>query len=262
MSLAQRASGQPSLVGRVRTRLSMRPARQRLRDVLLRRSDRVDQATFREDLARRYLLGDGIEIGALHRPLRVPPAARVRYVDLLTREELLATHSSAVYGNPRWVVATDVIDNGERLSSFADASVDFVVANHVLEHAEDPIEALNNFVRVLRPGGILFLTLPDARHTFDASRPRTTLEHLLRDHREGPHGSRKEHYREWARVECLPDDQIAARVAEYAEADTRHHFHVWELDGFLDLLRALGLPIRLELAQAHQDEFAAILRRT
>jgi hypothetical protein len=41
----------------------------------------------------------------------------------------------------------------------------------------------------------------------------------------------------------------------------RHHSHVWELDGFLELLRALDLSVRLELAQAHLDEFAVILRR-
>ena len=180
----------------------------------------------------------------------------------MSREELLATHSSAVYGDPRWVVETDRIDDCERLTTFADGSVDFVIANHILEHTKDPITALSNLARVIRPGGVLFLTLPDARHTFDASRPRTTVEHVVHDHREGPEASREQHYREWAQVDCLPEERIAERVAEYARADTRHHFHVWELDGFIDLLRALPLPTRIELAQAHQDEFAVILRRT
>jgi hypothetical protein len=36
---------------------------------------------------------------------------------------------------------------------------------------------------------------------------------------------------------------------------------VWELDGFLEFLRAVHLPVNLELAQAHLDEFAVILRR-
>jgi SAM-dependent methyltransferase len=245
----------------VRTRLSLRPVRRRLRDVVVGMSDRDDQATFREDLARRYLRGDGIEIGALQRPVRVPAGARVRYVDIMSRAELLATHSSAVYGDPRWVVEPDVIDNGELLSTFADASVDFVIANHILEHTEDPIAALGNFVRVVRPAGVVYITLPDARHTFDASRERTTVEHLLRDHSDGPEVSREQHYREWAQVECLPDHEIPARVAEFARTGTRHHFHVWELEGFLALLDVLDLPVALQLAQAHLDEFAVILRR-
>jgi predicted SAM-dependent methyltransferase len=191
----------------------------------------------------------------------MPRAARVRYVDVLSRDQLLATHSSAVYGDPKWVVETDVIDDGERLATFADGSVDFVVANHMLEHTEDPIATLKHLVRVLRPGGTLFLTLPDARHTFDVSRPLTSVEHLRRDHDEGPSTSRHEHYREWALVECLPEDRIAERVAQFASDGTRHHFHVWELETFLELLGALDLPLRLELAETHLDEFALILRR-
>jgi SAM-dependent methyltransferase len=245
----------------LRARLSLRPLRQAVRDRLLQASDRDDLATFREDLARRYLAGDGIEIGALHRPLRLPPAARVRYVDVMSRDKLLATYSSAVYGNPKWVVPTHVIDNGERLDSFVDQSVDFVIANHMLEHTEDPIATLGHLVRVLRPGGVLFLTLPDARHTFDALRERTTVDHLLRDHQEGPEASREQHYREWAVVECLPEAQIPERVAQFAREGTRNHFHVWELEGFLELLAALDLPARLVHAQTHLDEFAVILRR-
>jgi predicted SAM-dependent methyltransferase len=61
---------------------------------------------------------------------------------------------------------------------------------HVVEHLEDPIGALKHMLRVTRPGGIVLLTLPDGRHRFDARRARTTVEHLLRDHEEGPHASR------------------------------------------------------------------------
>jgi predicted SAM-dependent methyltransferase len=79
-----------------------------------------------------------------------------------------------------------VVDDGARLASFADASQDFVIANHMLEHVEDPIAALEHQLRVLKPGGILYLTLPDARHSFDSPRQRTTVEHLLRDHHDSP----------------------------------------------------------------------------
>lgn len=246
---------------RLRARFSLRPLRQRLRDFALGHTGREDLATFREDLARRYLCGEGIEIGALHRPLRLPRGTHVRYVDVMSRQELLEVHSSAVYGNPRWIVETDVVDDGERLEKFEDGSLDFVIANHMLEHTEDPIGALSHLVRVLRSNGVLFLTLPDPRHTFDALRPRTSVEHLLRDHQEGPHLSREEHYREWARIECLADARIDSRVAEFAEEGARHHFHVWELEDFLTLIRALSLPMQLEHAQAHLDEFAVILRR-
>lgn len=42
---------------------------------------------------------------------------------------------------------------------YADASFDFVMAAHVLEHLPEPLCALKEMVRVLKPGGILFVCL-------------------------------------------------------------------------------------------------------
>ena len=136
-----------------------------------------------------------------------------------------------------------------------------MLANHVLAHIKIP-SARWDRLRVIRPAGTLFITLPDPRHTFDALRPRTTVEHLMRDHREGPHSSRDEHYREWALVECLPQEQAAARVAELAREDARHHFHIWGLEDFLRFVMEAELPWTLEHAQNNHDEFIAILRKT
>jgi hypothetical protein len=118
-------------------------------------------------------------------------------------------------------------------------------------------------MRVLRPGGIALITLPDARFTFDDPRPRTTVEHVLRDHREGPEWSRQAHYEEWARlIEGVPEEGVASRAADYARDDARHHFHVWELEDFLALLRAAELPCELLQAQLSDREFIVVLRRT
>src|SRR5919204_5642917 len=133
--------------------------------------------------------------------------AVVTNVDHAPLEEL-----REIYPEHDWVQAPDVVDEGERLEKFADESLDFVIANHMLEHVEDPIGAVETFLRVLRPGGILFLTLPDARYTFDGRRTRTTIEHLLRDHHEGPEVSRREHYEEIARIiDCVPEEQVPIR---------------------------------------------------
>jgi SAM-dependent methyltransferase len=236
---------------RLRTRVTTR-----LRDVL--RSQPPNWAVVRDDLAFRYLEGDGIEIGALYRPQRVPPGARVRFVDHGDEEEL-----RRVYPDHEWVQAPDVIDEAETLAKFEDESLDFVVVNHVIEHVEDPVQALNTFLRVLRPGGILFITLPDARDNFDARRELTTVEHVLRDHREGPEVSRRDHYEEWAHVieGAVEPEDVARRADEFAAAGTRNHFHVWRLDTFLQLLFALDLPVEIEAAQTTGFEFAVVLRK-
>lgn len=241
---------------------SRQALRRRLREIALRPGRYAEAEGRREELAVRYLRGEGIEIGALHRPLWVPEAAKVRYVDHMSRDELLRA-ADGVYGRASAVVETDVVDDGARLARFGDESLDFVIANHVLEHIDDPIAALSNWARVLRPDGVLFLTLPDARHTwFDAPRPRTTVEHVLRDHADGPQVSREEHHREWTLVaEGLPADRVEARMAELADSAWDIHYHVWDLEGFLDLLRHLALPVRIDVAQAVAAEFTLILRK-
>ncbi|HET7049035.1 MAG TPA: methyltransferase domain-containing protein [Solirubrobacteraceae bacterium] len=248
----------------VRRRIARSTAHLRFRDVVLR-IGRNNSFVTREDLARRYLVGDGIEIGAGTLPLRVPPRARVRYVDNIDRDVLIARAGGDFLGrnlDVSDVPVVDVVDDAQTLATFPDESVDFIIANHVLEHVEDPIGALENFARATRRDGIIFLTLPDARRSFDHLRERTTVEHLLRDHSEGPQTSREQHYAEWAEfIEGIGPEGIPARSAEYAAADAHHHFHVWELDTFLALLGAIDLNCELLHAQLSQKEFAVVLRK-
>ena len=185
----------------------------------------------------------------------------VRYVDYLDEAGLREGYNRTLReGRP--LVLPDVVDDGARLASFADASLDFVVANHVLEHVEDPIAALEHQLRVLRPGGTLYVTLPDARESFDAPRKRTSIEHLLRDHKHGPQVSRREHYEECAKlIERHRGEILTKRVREMEVECLRPHFHVWEPVTFAGFLAGLNLPFSLELLQASIGEFLVILRK-
>src|SRR5437868_3415445 len=83
----------------------------------------------RADVARVYLRGQGIEIGALHRPLRVPRKARVSYLDRLPRADLYRQYPTLAGHH---FVPVDIVDDAERLARVADGSQDFVIANHFL----------------------------------------------------------------------------------------------------------------------------------
>ncbi len=192
----------------------------------------------RQELASELLRGSGVEIGALHLPMVLPAGARVRYVDRMTVPELRA-HYPELEG---WDLApVDVVDDGELLSTIEPESVDFIVANHFLEHCEDPIRTIETHLGKLRPGGVLFYAVPDKRYTFDFRRPRTPLSHVIRDHEAGPEGSRREHYLEWARLvyqsSVAPDEETAQRRAEQLEAEGYSiHFHVWTQADLLALM--------------------------
>jgi SAM-dependent methyltransferase len=242
--------------------------RPRLRNILLSATDLAagdprDPVIVRDDVARRFLVGDGIEIGALHVPLHMPQGARVRYVDRKPNAGLAEDFREL---DPARFVPVHVVDDGETLRSFADASLDFIVANHFIEHTEDPIATLATQLRVLRDGGVLFLVAPDRRFTFDSDRPVTTLEHLRRDHEQGPEWSRRDHYREWvSHVERFNPEDVEARAAKLDAEQASIHFHVWELEDFLALLQCcreeFELPARLEHAEIGRAEFLVVLRK-
>ena len=128
---------------------------------------------------------------------------------------------------PENLAPVEIVDDGETLATLPDKSLDFVIANHMVEHSEDPIGTLKNHLRVLKPGGVLFWALPDMSHTFDRHRSLTTVEHLLRDYQQGPEDSRLEHCVEWARlVDRVPEVEVAEKGRQFCEARINIHFHV------------------------------------
>ena len=94
----------------------------------------------------------------------------------------------------------DIVDDGETLATVAPESQDFIVANHFLEHTENPVGTIECHLGKLKPGGVLFYAVPDKRFTFDFRRPADPLEHMIADYEQGPERSRAEHYEEWCRL--------------------------------------------------------------
>jgi predicted SAM-dependent methyltransferase len=211
-----------------------------------------------------WLKGDGIEIGALHRPLAVPPGAQVTYVDRLPEDEL-RRHYPELDGQP--FAPVGMIGTAENLSAFKDNSLDFIIANHLLEHLEDPVAGLIEFHRVLKPDGALFMALPDSRVTFDRDRALTPSEHILDEHRHGTETHRRDHYLDWTIHVENRKAHIEARVRELIDMAYAIHFHVWRADSFLEFFfaakREAGLDFELAAFAPPEhpadDEFVVVI---
>lgn len=217
----------------------------------------------RERIAKWYLKGDGIEIGALNSPLTIPESAKVRYVDRMSVSELM-THYPL---KEKSLVPVDIIDTGERLETITDFTLDFVVANHFLEHCQNPIEAVVNMLRVLKGDGILFMAIPDKEYTFDKDRLPTSLSHLLKDYEEGPACSKREHFREWVtEVEKVKEaKEVEKRMTLLMASDYSIHFHAWTQSEMMELLvilkKQFHLPFLIELIFKYGHEVIFILKK-
>jgi predicted SAM-dependent methyltransferase len=222
----------------------------------------TDMMQTRQSIAAAFLKGEGVEIGALHMPLKVPATARVKYVDRMTAVELRKQYPELEKEN---LVNVDILDDGERLSSIKDSSQDFVIANHFLEHCQNPIHALLNLIRVVKIGGIVYLAIPDKRYSFDVDRPVTFLEHVMKDYSEGPEWSRRQHFEEWARlVNKVPNEaEVERQVNSLMEMNYSIHFHVWTQDEMLELMQTVRKmsDFVMELFLRNVNEVIFVLRK-
>ena len=217
----------------------------------------------RKVVARLYLAGEGIEIGGLHNPLPVPRKASVRYVDRMSVDDLRIQYPEL---KREKLVHVDIIDNGELLETIEDETQCFVIANHFLEHSQNPLLAAQNMLRVLKLGGVLYVALPDKRYTFDAARPVTTLAHVIDDFNHGPAGSRFSHFEEWVHFVngVTGDSEIAEKATALMEQDYSIHFHVWTQKEMLELFLYISHSIcfDFEIILKNGDEVILVLRKS
>jgi hypothetical protein len=121
-------------------------------------------------------------------------------------------------------------------------------------------------LRVLKPGSILYLAVPDKRYTFDKDRPVTDLDHLFKDHKEGPAWSYRQHVEEWVKlVDKVKDEGLAAEnVKKCSDKCYSIHYHVWTQSKILELLSAMtkmGFDFDVEIFLKRKNEMVIVLRK-
>ncbi len=206
----------------------------------------------RHHFANKYLSGDGIEIGAQFRPIQITNnKANVKYVDRISREK-----TSEIYGLPvDSLIEPDYCLEADNLHIFPNNSLDFIVANHVLEHTEDPIGTLVEWFRVVKEQGTLFITAPNYRsNEYDFRRKPVNLEHLISDYY-NPSPSKKqqdkvEHWREFiTNVMDLTEDEpkFEKTLKDYIHRDERTHFHVYDLKLLEQILNCIHNTLRIRI---------------
>ncbi|MGE5648160.1 MAG: methyltransferase domain-containing protein [Acidobacteriota bacterium] len=213
----------------------------------------------------RHLHGCGVEIGALGRPFPVRSGVHVWHVDRCDCGTLRRQ-----YPEVSNVVLPDVLADAASLP-FAEASLDFVIASHVLEHLPFPLAALADWYAALRPGGVLLLKIPDKRYTFDARRRRTSLHHLVTEHLDPDSFDPRAHFEDWVQyVGNREPGSEALRVETDDLMDQNYsiHYHVWTDEDIQELVHYTQSDMSMKWtellflrAHFYRKECAVALRR-
>ena len=123
------------------------------------------------------LHGSGLEIGSFHEPACLPENCSIGYFDALDRKQ--AVKRFPEIDSSRLVnvdIIGDIDRNSDLIKSVQPNSLDFVIANHVIEHVASPIAMIEDVTAIIKEGGHFVISAPDKRFTFD---PGTPSDHVL-----------------------------------------------------------------------------------
>lgn len=188
------------------------------------------------EIAASHLCGRGVEFGAGASPFPVPLVCNVHFADAFSYGSLKAGMYPGQLAHN--LIRPDYVTDIKTLAGIPDASLDFIVACHVIEHTNNPIAAMDSCYRALKPGGSLVLVVPDMTKTFDSKRTLTTLAHLIEDY-ESPSPERDwGHYEEfYTKAFEIPADAILLDYVSLKQAEGGDlHYHTWTFESFGELV--------------------------
>lgn len=143
-------------------------------------------------------------------------------------------------------------------SGIASNSYDFVAASHVLEHVANPLRALMEWKRIVRPSGAVLLVLPHKPHTFDHRRPFTSFDHIKADFESNVSEKDLTHLDEIVALHDLELDppagsrqQFRQRCLQNASKRAMHH-HVFSPEVLAEMFAFLQMElINLAVERPH-----------
>tara|TARA_B100000575_G_scaffold277418_1_gene263726 strand:- start:3017 stop:4096 length:1080 start_codon:yes stop_codon:yes gene_type:complete len=126
----------------------------------------------------------GLEIGPLTAPLvtkeELNGRGEIFYLDHMPTDELREKYADDPSVDVEKIIPVDfVCRDGNIVGATSGNTFDYIIASHVIEHAPNLLQFLTEIERILKPGGLCILIIPDKRFTFDLNRPVTTFGCVL-----------------------------------------------------------------------------------
>jgi len=188
-------------------------------------------------IAHKYCVGKGLEIGgSAHNPFGLN-TLNVDFTDSM--DTVFKKEEVRLCGK---AMKVDIVAKGDDIP-LPDESQDFIVSSHVIEHFPNPIKALIEWDRLVRPDGVIFMIVPHKERTFDKDKENTPLEHLIEDFKNNntrPH------------------------------SDPSGHDHCWVTEGFVELINYMIVKLykKWEIVEVQDVDdkvgngFTVVVRKT
>jgi SAM-dependent methyltransferase len=158
-------------------------------------------------------------------------------------------------------VGVQFILDATDLTSIPPHCYDFLLSSNCLEHIANPLKALLEWKRILKPEGALVLVLPNKAGNFDHKRPFTSFEHLLDDMRNNTTEDDLTHLNDIIRLHDLTLDTPAGTIDKFRERSldnfnnrTLHH-HVFDIELIRRMLIYTGFEV-ISASETSTDIFA------
>lgn len=146
-------------------------------------------------------------------------------------------------------VGNQYIMDATNLSGIDSNKYDFLISSNCLEHIANPIKAINEWGRIVKPGGQLLILVPNNKFGLDKNRKITKFNHILNDFQENIGEDDLTHLDEVLENHNLKED-IEAFDFEYFKKRSidnfKHrtiHHHVFDINSIKDLFSYLNFEV-------------------
>ncbi len=183
-----------------------------------------------------------------------PVARKIDMIDFVETDrmdmlELAKRKKQGTFSSPSLRAGTRLIAEGTDLKGIGANRYDFILSSHVVEHLANPIKALNEWKRILKPGGYMVVVAPHLKGGRDHNRQLTPFSHMLKDYREHTKESDTTHMQEIIEKTDPTFDKYAADHEKFVERvrgnyETRViHQHTYIPETVIRLLDYVGFGV-------------------
>jgi len=215
------------------------------------------------DFVFNNIKGNILEIGALAQPYKVNTETNVIYADKydgntlkkMCKEHLLGYNDNEL--DIKDIVCPSVVCDADKLP-FDDNTFDAVVTSHILEHLSNPIKAIFEWLRVIKPNGYIYFIVPDKRFTFDEPREVTPVQHIVDDFEQEIEKTAFSHYYDFY-INVHKTNIEDAR--KHYDEQTNIHVHTFTFESIIELIKRYEGVYKIEDAIRNGMNICILLKK-